>query len=347
MFKMKTPINSSILLASVYIFILAIFSYPLKTAYAATVLEDRSIDILSSAGGVNTTHTFSFRFPISINVGSIKFEYCTDPIEDIPCDIPNGLDVTGASLDNQSGEVGFTLTSSTNELILSRASSVTGPQTNRYEFSNMVNPSDIGPFFVRISAYPTIDASGPYLAFSSVAGSIATGIDINGEVPPILYFCSAVSIPTDCSDAVGDFIEFGNLSAGTTSSGTSQFLVGTNAPNGYSVTTNGPTMTSGTDQISAVAGPSPSLVGFSQFGLNLRANLIPLVGAEPVGGIGTVSPNYAVSNNYRYNDGEVVAGATGPTEISLFTVSYIININAAQPAGIYNTTLTYMCTAGF
>lgn len=335
------------LTALVYLMVLILSSYLVRSVRAASVIENRSINILSSAAGVSTIHEFTFTFPISIEVGSILFEYCTDPIEDIPCDTPTGLDVIGASLDSSSGESGFALLTSTNRLTLTRVPSTTGPQPNSYRFSNVINPSDIGPFFVRISAYPTVDATGPYLAFSSVAASITTGIDINGEVPPILYFCSAVAIPTDCSDAIGDFIEFGDLSISATRTGTSQFLVGTNAPNGYSVTTNGPTMTSGTDQIPPIAGPSASQVGFSQFGINLRANLSPPVGAEPVGGVSTVAPNYNVASNYRYGDGEIVAGATGPTEISLFTVSYIININSTQPAGIYNTTLTYVCTAGF
>lgn len=349
MFNVKNVFKKTVYLSLVLIYLLVLLSssYAVKNVAAATVLENRSLSILSSAGGVNTTHEFTFTFPISIEVGSILFEYCTDPIEDITCDTPNGLDVAGASLDDLSGEGGFALLTSTNRITLTRAPAFTGPQPNRYLFSNIINPSDLGPFFVRISAYPTVDASGPYSAFSSVAGSIAKGIDINGEVPPILYFCSAVAIPTDCSDAVGDFIEFGDLSVSATRTGTSQFLVGTNAPNGYSVTTNGPTMTSGTDQIVPVIGPSSNQIGVSQFGVNLRANLSPLVGADPVGGVGTVAPNYAVPSNYRYVDGEILAGATGPTEISLFTVSYIININSSQPAGIYNTTLTYVCTAGF
>jgi hypothetical protein len=124
-------------------------------------------------------------------------------------------------------------------------------------------------------------------------------------------------------------------------------MVGTNAPNGYTVTANGPTMTSGTDQIAGVVPPATSKTGVSQFGMNLKANLSPPVGAEPVGGSGSVAPLYSSPNQFHFTDGGLVAASTGPTELSLFTVSYIVNIHNAQPAGIYNTTLTYLCTAGF
>lgn len=258
------------------------------------------------------------------------------------------MNASGATLVSQTGETGFSLTSATqNELVLSRPVATVGNQINTYQFDGVVNPSDIGPFFVRISAYTTTDASGAYESFSSVAGSIAVGININTEVPPILYFCSAVSIPTDCSDATGDFIEFGDLSSKATSAGTSQFMVGTNAPNGYSVTANGFTMTSGTDQINATSPLSTSATGTSQFGMNLAANLSPLVGASPVGGSGAALPNYSQANRFTYGNGDTVAQSTGPTELQLYTVSYIVNVNSTQPAGVYNTTITYVCTAGF
>lgn len=281
-------------------------------------------------------------------MGSIVFEYCTDPLDNIACDNPNGSDVSGAVLTNQSGETGFSLNSATaNKIVIGRTPADVGNQSNSYTFSNVVNPSDMGPFFVRISAYGSSDGSGPLLYFSSVAASIDQHILINGEVPPILYFCSAISIPVDCGTATGDFIQFGDLSTARTSFGTSQFMVGTNAPNGYTISTTGPTMTSGTDAIPALTVPAISKVGFSQFGLNLKANLSPLVGADMVGGSGLPMPDYSITNKFKYSDGEVVASSGGPSELALFTASYIVNINLAQKAGVYNTTITYVCLGGF
>jgi len=267
----------------------------------------------------------------------------------ITCVNPNGSDVSGAVLSAQSGETGFAIVSSgTNQITIGRTPSITGAGANTYTFDNITNPSDVGPFFVRISAYASSDGSGPILSFSSVAGAITIGIGLTSEVPDILYFCVAVTLPTtDCTDAVGYFIDLGILSSSTARFGTSQFLVGTNAANGYSVSVNGPTMTSGTDIINGLALPTPSTTGSPQFGMNLRANLSPLVGADPTVGTGSPTLNYNIPNSYTYNDGDVVAGDSGRSLYELYTVSYIVNIKATQPTGVYNTTLTYICTAGF
>ncbi len=318
-------------------------------AYAYTNLLQRSISIGSSVASANTTHTFSFKFQVSVNVGSIVFQYCNDPISDVTCVNPNGSDVSGAVLDNQSGEVGFAVVNtSTNQITIGRTPSDTTINDNSYQFSNVINPADIGPFYVRISAYSSSDGSGAVVAASSVAASINQGININAEVPQILYFCAAVSIPTDCSDATGDFIEFGILTNKVTKFGTSQFLVGSNAPNGYTVSTNGPTMTSGTDQIAGVNPADISRLGKSQFGLNLAVNTAPNVGSNPTGtGTGAVSPAYNQQNIFKYFDGDVVEASIDRSTIQIFTVSYIVNVSSSQPSGVYNTTITYLCTGGF
>jgi len=319
-----------------------------SSALAFTNLIQRSLTIGTSLASANTTHTFSFRFPITENVGSIMFQYCDDPIDNVPCNNPAGSDVSGAVLDSQSGETGFAIVSqSQNQIILGRTPGIVGSQLNTYQFSNVINPSNQGPFFVRISAYATSDGSGSWLSFSSVAGSINQQIFINSEVPDILYFCAAVIIPTDCSDASGDFIELGTLTNSATKYGTSQFLVGSNAVNGYTVSANGPTMTSGTDQISAINSPDTSHLGTGQFGMNLRANLTPLLGADPSGGTGSPMPDYDITNKYTYHDGDVLASSNTRSTFEIYTVSYIVNVSSSQPAGVYNTTITYLCTAAF
>jgi len=319
----------------------------MQPTFAVTVLTNRTLSIASSTAGANTNHTFSFNFPITETVGSINFEYCTDPIDVVTCVNPNGSDVSGATLGGQSGETGFAIVSQgTNSITIGRTPGVVGNGLNSYSFDNVINPGDKGPFFVRISAYSSSDGSGPILSFSSVAGSINQGINISGEVPEILNFCTGIVVP-DCFSTIGDFIEFGILHSSNTSFGTSQFMVGTNAPNGYNVTINGPTMTSGSDFINNLSSPTNSFTGLPQFGLNLRANLVPTVGADVTGGSGFVTANYNNPDRYTYIDGDIVASSTGRSENTLYTVSYIVNIKPTQPAGVYNTTITYVCTAGF
>src|SRR6059058_246821 len=86
---------------------------------AFTTLQNRSIFIASSAGGANTSHVFSFNFPVVVTgVASIAFEYCDDPIDEIACVAPPGLDVSGAVLSAQSGETGFSINSASSNRIV-------------------------------------------------------------------------------------------------------------------------------------------------------------------------------------------------------------------------------------
>jgi len=122
----------------------------------------------------------------------------------------------------------------------------------------------------------------------------------------------------------------------------------TNAANGYTVTINGSTLASGVNTIPALAAQTVSAIGTSQFGLNLRSNASPAVGADPTGvGSGTFSGTYGTANSYRFGSGDSVAQAGLPTNANTFTSSYIVNIGGAQAAGVYTSTMTYICTASF
>ena len=88
----------------------------------AALLEARSITLGSPTSGATTSHTFRFTYASSGTVGSVVFEYCDSPLSDVPCVIPPGLDVSGASLTQQQGETGFSVFSATpNQLTLARA----------------------------------------------------------------------------------------------------------------------------------------------------------------------------------------------------------------------------------
>lgn len=320
-------------------------------AFAFTELVNRTLSISSSVGGATNTHVFSFEFPDVTNIGSISFEYCDDPIDTITCVNPPGSDISGAVLSSQTGASGFTIVSqTTNKIIIGRPPTGVSAGLNSYTFDNVVNPSNKGPFFVRIMTFASSDGTGTGISYGATAGSINTSILINAEVPDILYFCATVVIPTNCSDAVGDFVDFGTFRTTATRFATSQFLVGTNAVNGYSVVTNGPPLSAGKFVIPGGSSPDISRIGTSQFGINLRANLSPLIGADPAGisgFTGTPMASYNTPNKYMYKDGDIIATSNTRSEIGIFTVSYVVNINAIQHPGVYNTTLTFVCTAGF
>lgn len=334
------------------LFIFLLFSvFVLTTSGRATAgqLSSRSLFIDSPLVSANTVHTMKFTYASGSSVGSVLFEYCTTPLFADPCTAPTGLNVAGATLQSQTGEGGFGIFSATaSTLIISRlATPVVVPQS-AYAFANVVNPSATQAFFVRISTYASTDATGAATDAGTVANSTAQDITITTEVPPILNFCVGITIPGDCSTASGNFIQLGNLDSGQTATANSQFWAGTNAQNGYNVTMAGTTMTSGTNVIPALTTPTFSAPGTSQFGVNLRANSAPSTGQDPAGP-GPASPtgNYNIANRFMFQSGDTIAATGIPADWQRFTVSYIVNITPVQPAGIYSTTLTYICSAGF
>lgn len=315
---------------------------------SAEQIQNRSLTISTSVGGVIAQHIVSFQLTTTDNVGSFELKYCTSPVETVTCVAPNGLDASGAVFSSQSGETGFSvLSQSANEIILSRPAAVTGPQQNSYTFDNVINPSDIGAFFLRITSYASVDASGPALDFGATAGSITQSVTINAEVPPILEFCVGITIQGFCTVVDGTFLDLGVLDSSRASAGTSRFQAYTNAEFGYVVTVSGATMISGNKVITALATPTPSTPGVRQFGINLRANTIPAVGADPVIGNGIVSPDYNSPNLFTYNDGDVLVTNPGIGDFETFTVTYLVNVQPNQTPGIYNTILNYTCTATF
>lgn len=319
---------------------------------SAAQITDRSINILDPREGATTQHTFQFAYAsTTTSVGSVMFEYCTSPLEEVTCDAPAGMNASGAILAAQQGEGGyFILTRQTNRIILTRAPAIP-PAINpsSYTFTDIQNPTgDPGAFYIRITTYVSTDASGPYTDFGAVVGATTQGITLNSEVPPYLKFCVGLSITGDCTTAEGNLVDLGNLTSSTVASGTSQMMAATNGDFGLVIAVYGTTMTSGNNIIPSLGAPTPSAPGNSQFGLNLRDNSNPNVGQEPSGG-GVANPTaaYNIANRYTFNSGDVVATSPDETDTRKFTASYIANISPSQPPGVYTATLTYICTASF
>lgn len=314
--------------------------------------QDRSMYIGSSLAGDTTFYQISFTYPTTNTVGSLRLEFCDNPIPTLPCNVPAGLDITGATLSAQSGETGFSISQQTSSVIvLSRTPSTTGITTASYRFDNMVNPSaENQDFYVRMTDYASTDASGSSIDFGSVTARLVPAIEVYSQVPPILVFCVAGTINDDnCEDTAGNFADYGELSSNQTHTTATQILARTNAQYGYNITVSGRTMTSGINEIPTLLSPTESFRGVGQFGINLAANSQPAVGADPVGpGVGaTLNSNYTQANKFLFRDGDTLVTSTGVTPARKFTASYIVNVPANQPPGVYSTTISYTCLAGF
>lgn len=328
-----------------------VMTYQFMPTASAAKLTTRRLLVGTSEPSANTSHDFSFTIGTNGNVGSISFLYCTNtPFQNDSCDAPAGLDLTGASLDSQSGEVGFSIdgASTANNIILSRVVSSASQSAVAYGFSGVVNPSLINSsIFVRILTYSSTDATGPATDFGAVVFSTSGDLTIGVFVPPRLIFCVGATVSLDCSSSTGAYLKLGELSAGSTNYGTSQFSVSTNSPTGYSVFLAGTTLTSGNNTIAAIPSPSISTPGVSQFGLNLRANTSPVVGEDKSGSFCSVAAGYNTINKFVFSSGQMISSCPVPTDFEKYTASYIVNIDAAQRPGVYTTTIQYIASAMF
>jgi hypothetical protein len=363
------------------------FSSYLSSNVSAAQITSRSLTLQSGAadGGSKPSgvvkHFFQFTLPAVGNpsVGSIQFLYCT--IASGTCTTPVGLSTTSATLTGQNGATGFSLVNTTNgsPYLTRSAASITAGTAVNYQLSLVTNPDGTScgasaptnnncPFYVRISTFASTDTTGSPIDTGTVAASTAQQITLSGYMPESLIFCTGHTITTtssipDCSTADSGVISFNQaFSPSDTASASSQMAASTNADSGYTITYSGPTLTSGSNIISAMGAPGTPIRGTSQFGLNLVANT-SAVSSPAVGTNVTPAANgtnyrgqpvtpYDTQNVFRFTTaGASVAqsnnGGAGPTDSQIYTVSYIVNANGAQPVGTYTTTLTYVCTATF
>lgn len=384
---------------------------------------DANSDGIPDAGGSLPGGTVNHLFKFTLNdlspsdtVGSITFQYCTTAAavpNGVGCIAPTGVSTQNATIASQSGANGFVNitnsslddTSSTgspdgiyNLITIERTSAAAlvtnngnGTTDASYELDTIVNPATAQTFFVRITTHSGTDGTGTAFESGSVAAATSTAINLSGKMPESLVFCAGAkvgltnSVP-DCGTVTTGDVSFDRLFSPTdTALATSQMAASTNAGQGYAITVNGPTLLSGSNQISPISSADQSKHGVSQFGLNLALNdgtaytnapnladmsvaqeansadvSNPSDGANlngrPYPGYdagGMLAGSFVHNGTFKYHAGDVVAdsgyntGTPKGSDAQIFTVSYIANVPGSQPAGTYSTTLTYICTPTF
>lgn len=316
-------------------------------------LGSRGLELGNSYPSATTT----YRFFLTINtassgIGSIKILLCSNsPLIEDSCTIPTGLDVTHEHIIASSGLPAFSVFPvTTNELLISWGPTpIAPPFPVSVTLDGIINPSAAGPYYGRLATYNTTNGTGPVVDSGGLAFAITANLEISSYVPPYLTFCAGISIPAyNCAVATGNYINFGELSPSHSSQGTSQMILATNADNGYNIQVYGTTMTSGNNVIKALSGNGASRPGSSQFGINLRANGLPRIGANPSGpGSGQPTPGYGISNSFRFVSNDIVASSPVADNWRKYTVTYLVNVPQGQAPGIYVSTLTYVATGSF
>ncbi len=350
--EQKTDRSVQLILTTVLLTAALIFQ-SVPPVFGAPLVSNRFDKISDSSAGATATHQIGFSFTDTTTpIGSLNFEFCSnDPVPESTCVAPTGFDLSAATLATQSGTTGFNIhaNSTTNNLILSRPPAAPSAANSSYEISNVVNPTTLGTYYIRIRTFSSTDATGSVAEQGGIALSANTPITVSAEVPPYIRFCAGVTINGfDCSTATSFFIDLGEFSTSRAKSASSELIAATNAAFGYTITLSGTTLTSGTNTISALASQTPSAPGTSQFGINLRANSAPGIGVDPSGpGTANAVPAYNVPNLFRFQNGESIVTSSTSNDNRKFTVSYIANINGSQPAGVYATTISFICLANF
>ena len=319
----------------------------------SALATQRSVLISDGTASATATYTLAFTISAPETLGSIKLLFCANsPLLTEPCTAPSGFDISGATLASQAGETGFSVYgpgTNANTLVLVRAPATAAAGSVSYELTGVVNPDTVGSFYGRLQTFATGDAGGAENDSGGLALALTNAIQVSTEVPPYLLFCGAVTISAfDCGTVSGDYINFGNLTAGSTASASSQLLSATNAQAGFTISVYGQTMTSGNNTIAAINPQDVSRPGLAQFGLNLVKNVSPSVGSDPVGP-GSAAPlaTYNQADFFRFASSSAIASTPSVDDYKKLTVSYIINIPVGQPVGVYSTTLTYVCLANF
>ncbi len=184
-------------------------------------------------------------------------------------------------------------------------------------------------------------STGGILGFQN---SAATGFQVNAGG-------TTTSDPTLAFGVGSTSLNFGTFSAGTTQVTTSTFEVSNYTSHGYIVQIIGSPPSNGTATLTAMSTTGPSQAGTKQFGINLVANTSPTsAGANPDHGqfgFGDPTANYNTSNNYRYVSGETIAAGPKSSGYTIYTVTYIANVDSLTLGGQYSGNQTIICTATF
>jgi len=316
-------------------------------------LTTRALKISDGNASANATYEVSYTIATVGTLGSIMVEFCDNsPLFGETCNAPPGFDISNATLSDQTGETGFTIdaiNTTNNVLVLTRVPSAASAGPVSYTLDDVVNASSLGSSYARFSTFQSIDASGPSTDEGAVAYSLNDTFNIDTEVPPYLIFCVGNSISgTDCNTATGNYVNLGDLGPTHASFGQTQMLTGTNADGGYTIHVNGATMTSGNNIIPALTTQTPSALGTSQFGINLRNNSNPDIGQDTTGpGVGTPTATYSTVNQFKYVSGDILAASSNADDYRKYTVSYLVNVSSGQAPGVYTSTFTYTATGNF
>lgn len=149
-------------------------------------------------------------------------------------------------------------------------------------------------------------------------------------------------------------LDYLDVNQAKTANGT--FYVRAWQSSGYVVRTESdpPKSAIGNHEISPLSSPTASSPGNEQFGINLTANTSPATfGAQPeqvpdaTFSFGAAATGYDIANNFKYIKGDVVAQSPKSTSVTIYTVSYLFNIDEETASGQFTFPHVLVATATY
>lgn len=198
----------------------------------------------------------------------------------------------------------------------------------------------------------TTESSSPGYSAQDSIGASAVG-DVSGTNNKTQSGATTTNDPMLEFSVSTASVGLGALQPSLTRTGVAQFSVRNYTSSGYVVQAIGATPTNGVHTLANMPTASASAAGTEQFGMNVVANTSPSVGADPVQNpsgsfsVGAAQAGYNTANQFRYNSGDTIAGASQSSGRTDYTVSYIANISNATPGGVYQGTQTLVCTGTY
>lgn len=178
-------------------------------------------------------------------------------------------------------------------------------------------------------------------AFSNV---IATSAEQCITIQPTLNFSiSSNTVQFGALTTSGP--RYANTSGGSGSNNVAHTMTASsNATGGYTITYNGPTLTSGLNTIApaTIANSASGSAGSAQFALSLSSS-----GAASIPSVYNQSNSPNPNWKFVSSTTDSIASTSGPTTTETFSIRYIANISPLTPAGSYSAPISYVITGNF
>ncbi len=144
---------------------------------------------------------------------------------------------------------------------------------------------------------------------------------------------------------------FNDFSSTSPSTATANFSISNYTSYGYIVQIFGAPPTNGEHIIASMDTSDISKTGIEQFGINLVANTSPSsFGSNPNNGqfgFGSIMPDYSTANYFKYSNGDIISYANKSSGVTIYTISYLVNVASITPGGQYTTNQNIVITGTY